>query len=103
LAVVGVGGVIVTWSERGRGRLTPVMDAALARAQTLGPERALLFCHERRAAMYARFGFRAVSDPVTVGQPDGSTPVFADVTMWRPLRAGVEWPAGAVRLYGLPF
>jgi hypothetical protein len=79
------------------------MGAALARAQTLGPERALLFCHERRAAMYARFGFARLADPVTVDQPDGTPVVFPDVTMWRPLRAGAAWPPGPVRLRGLPF
>src|SRR5918911_450881 len=34
--VVGVGAVIVTWSERGRGRLRPVLEAALERAEALG-------------------------------------------------------------------
>jgi predicted N-acetyltransferase YhbS len=101
--VVGVGGVIVTWSQRGRGRLTPVMEAALARAETLGPERALLFCAERRAPMYARFGFEPLAGPVTVDQPDGRTLVFPDFTMWRPLRPGAGWPAGPVRLRGAPF
>jgi predicted N-acetyltransferase YhbS len=102
-AVVGVGGVAVTHSQRGRGRLRPVLEAALARAETLGPARALLFCAERRVGMYARFGFHRVADPVTIDRPSGGTWVFPEVTMWRPLRAGVEWPAGPVRLYGLPF
>jgi predicted N-acetyltransferase YhbS len=102
-AVVGVGGVLVARSERGRGRLTPVMDAALERAATLGPPRALLFCAEPRVAMYARFGFARIGEPVTIDRPGGGTRVFPEVTMWRPLRPGVEWPAGPVRLYGLPF
>ena len=102
-AVVGVGGVLVARSQRGRGRLTPVMEAALARAATLGPERAMLFCAERRVAMYARFGFRRLADPVTIDRPGGGTWPFPEATMWRPLRAGVEWPPGPVRLHGLPF
>jgi predicted N-acetyltransferase YhbS len=102
-AVVGVGGVLVARSQRGRGRLTPVMEAALERAATLGPERALLFCAERRVGMYARFGFDRVGDAVTVDRPGGGTWEFPEVTMWRPLRPGVAWPAGPVRLYGLPF
>jgi predicted GNAT family N-acyltransferase len=101
--VVGVGGVLVTWSQRGRGRLRPVLEAALARAETLGPERALLFCAGHRAALYARFGFARIADPVTVDQPDGARLVFPAVTMWRPLRPGAAWPAGPVRLRGSPF
>jgi predicted N-acetyltransferase YhbS len=102
-AVVGVGGVIVSHAQRGRGRLRPVFAAALERAGALGPDRALLFCAERRVAMYARFGFHRVAGPVTIGRPGGGTWVFPEVTMWRALRAGIEWPAGAVRLHGLPF
>jgi predicted GNAT family N-acyltransferase len=103
LVVVGVGGVMVARSERGRGRLRPVLEAALARAETLGPERALLFCADPRVAMYARFGFARIAAPVTVDQADGATLVFPHVTMWRPLRAGAYWPPGPVRLRGLPF
>jgi predicted N-acetyltransferase YhbS len=102
-AVVGVGGVVVSQSQRGRGRLRPVLEAALERAATLGPERAMLFCAERRVAMYARFGFHRLGDPVTIDRPGGGTWPFPEVTMWRPLRPGVEWPAGPVRLHGLPF
>jgi len=85
------------------GRLRPVLEAALERAATLGPDRAMLFCAERRVAMYARFGFHRLADPVTIDRPGGGTWPFPDVTMWRPLRPGVEWPAGPVRLHGLPF
>ena len=45
--VAGVGGVIVTHSERGKGHLRPLLEAALERAAELGPERAMLFCAER--------------------------------------------------------
>src|SRR5262249_7014127 len=50
--VVGVGDVIVTHSRRGEGLLRPTLDAALERAATLGPERAMLFCNTKRAPMY---------------------------------------------------
>ena len=45
----------------------------------------------------------AIAEPVTIDRPGGGTWPFPDVTMWRPLRPGVEWPPGAVRLHGLPF
>jgi predicted N-acetyltransferase YhbS len=102
-AVVGVGGVLVARSQRGRGRLRPVLEAALQRAETLGPERALLFCAQTRVGMYARFGFARIGEPVTIDRPGGGTREFPEATMWRPLRPGVEWPPGPVRLRGLPF
>jgi hypothetical protein len=99
---VGVGGVLVARSQRGRGRLRPVLDAALARAETLGPRFALLFCAAFREPMYAGFGFRALADPVTVDQPEGSA-VMPTSAMWRPLQPGAAWPDGPVRLRSLPF
>jgi hypothetical protein len=52
--------------------------------------------------MYARFGFAALADAVTVDPPDGSA-VIPTSAMWRPLAAGAAWPAGPVRLRSLPF
>jgi GNAT superfamily N-acetyltransferase len=102
-AVVGVGGVLVARRERGRGRLRPVLEAALARAETLGPRFALLFCAARNEWLYERYGFRALADPVTVDQPDDGTAVMPTAAMWRPLAAGAAWPPGPVRLRSLPF
>ena len=70
--VVGVGAVIVTHSRRGEGHLRPVLDAALERAATLGPDTAMLFCAESNVARYARFGFVEIAAPVVVDQPGGS-------------------------------
>ena len=98
--VVGVGGVIITRSHRGQGLLRPLLEAALARE--LGPERALLWCSEANAAIYARFGFAELGVPVTVEQPGGPYAVPIP-TMWKPLRDGVTWPAGDVKVPGLPF
>jgi hypothetical protein len=97
-----VGTVLVARRERGRGRLRPVFEAALARAETLGPRFALLFCAARNEWLYERYGFRALADPVTVDQPDGSA-VMPTSAMWRPLTAGPAWPEGPVRLRSLPF
>ena len=100
--VAGVGGVIVTRDHRRQGRLRPTLDAALDRAVTLGPERAMLFCAPKNVPLYASFGFREITAPVDVAQSNGvrRMPPHA---MWRPLRDGAQWPEGDVRLPGLPF
>ena len=98
--VVGVGGVIVTRSHRGRGLLRPVMEAALERAATLGPDVAMLFCASHDVARYARFGFAEIPGPVTVDQPDGRVIEMAPHVM---MRGPAPLPGGPVRLRGLPF
>lgn len=99
--VAGVGGVIVSQDERGRGHLRPTLNAALERAATLA-DRALLFCSSELAPMYASFGFREVEAPVYAAQPVGERRM-PSVAMWAPLREGATWPAGDVRLPELPF
>jgi predicted N-acetyltransferase YhbS len=99
---VGVGGVIVARAHRGRGLMRRVLDIALERAATLGPEYALLFCAPELSRRYVRFGFHAVAAPVVADQPDGTMEMDL-VCMWRPLHAGALWPEGPVRLLGLPF
>ena len=42
--VVGIGGVIVNATRQGRGLAREVVEAALARAGSLGPAFAILFC-----------------------------------------------------------
>jgi predicted N-acetyltransferase YhbS len=100
LEVVGVGGVIVTHSQRGKGLLRPLLEAALSR--DLGPERAMLWCTTANAELYARLGFAHITAPVTVDQTAGPY-VMPMPAMWRPLRHGATWPAGDVRVPGLPF
>jgi GNAT superfamily N-acetyltransferase len=100
--VVGVGGVIVTWEHRGHGHLRPVLEAALEWGATLGPDRAMLWCSEQNVALYEHFGFERITAPVTVDQPGGKTQLLPGA-MWRPLREGVRWPDGDVRVDGLPF
>jgi GNAT superfamily N-acetyltransferase len=100
--VAGVGGVIVARAHRGQGLMRRVVEAALERAATLGPERALLFCSVENARRYARFAFQAIAAPVVVEQPEG-TAEMGEVSMWRPLRPGAGWPDGPVRVLGLPF
>ena len=101
--VVGFGGVIVTRTRRGQGLARRVMEAAIARAAELGPERGLLFCRPDRAGLYAKLGFVKVDAPVDVGQLDGRRADMPLDTMWRPLAPDATWPAGPVRVPGLPF
>jgi predicted N-acetyltransferase YhbS len=100
--VVGIGGVIVNAAFRGRGLARRVVEEALARARTEGPDFALLFCFADRAGLYEKLGFVAVDAPVSVEQPDGSAQV-KQLTMWRALREGAVWPAGPVTIRSHPF
>jgi predicted GNAT family N-acyltransferase len=100
--VVGLGGVIVNAAHRGQGLSLPLIEAALAKAATLGPEVVLLFCYEDRMGLYRRFGCAEVTDVVQVrqGEQEVRMPMR---TMWRGLRAGSSWPPGPVLLDGPPF
>lgn len=100
--VVGLGGVIVNRDHRGRGLAREVVTAALARAQRLGPEFMLLFCHPDRAGLYRKLGFAELDTKVTVEQPDGAVEMTMR-TMWRALRPGATWPAGSVAVRSMPF
>ncbi len=100
--VVGLGGVIVSARHRGRGLGRKVLEAALAKAGTLGPAFALLFCHTNRMGLYRKLGFVEVDAPVTVEQASGHANMHQR-TMWRGLREGAKWPHGPVRLRSLPF
>jgi GNAT superfamily N-acetyltransferase len=99
--VAGVGGVIITRDERGKGHLRPLLDAALARAAEQA-ERAMLFCAERNVGLYERFGFAVIEEPVIALQASGPL-VMPMPAMWRPLREDVTWPVGVVSLPGPPF
>jgi hypothetical protein len=99
-AVVGVGGVIVNRLHRGQGLLRPLLDAALGRE--LGPDRAMLWCTAKNAALYAHLGFKTIGAPVLVRQSTGELEMPL-VAMWKPLRRGATWPAGTVRVPGPPF
>jgi predicted N-acetyltransferase YhbS len=101
-AVVGIGGVIVVAEHRGRGLARRVMADVLEEAATLGPEFALLFCHESRSGLYDRLGFARIIAPVRVMQPDGLA-AMPEVTMWRALRDGAAFPRGELTLLDLPF
>jgi predicted N-acetyltransferase YhbS len=99
---VGLGGVIVAAPYRGRGLARRVVEAALSRARLLGPEFAILFCHEDRAGLYRRLGFVDIPGEVRVEQPTGHA-LMPQRMMWLALHEGATWPEGEVTLRGLPF
>lgn len=101
-AVVGIGGVIVAASHRGRGLARRVVEAVLDRSWDTEAEFALLFCHADRQGLYERLGFALVPPPVRVRQPGGYT-TMTQQTMWRGLRPGATWPRGETTIHSLPF
>lgn len=99
--VVGFGALIIRADARGHKLSGPLMDRLRIVAERLGPDRGMLFSEPSLVRLYARRGYREISDPVWVDQPSG--PLRVPVrTMWRPLRP-VSWPSGVVRLDGFPF
>src|SRR5205807_8485308 len=74
-SVAGMGGVIVTRSMRGRGLGRTVIERLLEIAETLGLERAMLFCLAHNEPLYAKFGFLPISAPVRADQPSGPVEV----------------------------
>ena len=104
IPVVGIGGVIVTASHRGRGLGRRVISEALGRAEAMGPDIAMLFCRDEMTELYRRHGFAKVPGPVFVDQPDGAVEIRGrGMMMWRPLKAGARLPDGTVKVSGLPF
>jgi predicted N-acetyltransferase YhbS len=100
--VVGLGGVIVSASYRGRGLARRVVEVALARARRLGPRFAVLFCHEDRAGLYRKLGFVELLGDVLVEQPGGHA-TMTQRTMWIALHRDASWPSGKVIVHSLPF
>ena len=101
--VLGIGGVFVSASDRGRGLMREIVGSLLTRAREGGgPERGMLFCLPRLAPVYGRLGFAEITDPVWVDQPDGRIEIPM-VSMWIALQGRPDWPSGRVDLQGLPF
>ena len=100
--VVGLGGLIIRKDLRGQGLMPALMDALARLAESMGPDRAMIFCESHLIELYQRRGYSLIPDPVWVDQPDGriEMPVAA---LWRPLRPAPPWPSGRVDLRTLPF
>ena len=103
-AVVGLGGVFVTPSERGGGLVGRLVEPLLQQASCdAGVERAMLFCRAQLTGLYAKLAFSEIQMPVWAEQPGGRRIEMPMRAMWRPLRDGATWPAGRVEVLGLPF
>jgi predicted N-acetyltransferase YhbS len=100
--VVGLGGVIVNQAYRGTGLSLQVVEAALKKAETLGPDFMLLFCHPDRTGLYRRFAFDEIPDEVLV-EHEGGRIAMPMRTMWRALRPHRTWPGGPVVVLSPPF
>ena len=102
IEVVGVGGVFVRESERGRGLMRRVVGELLEVARQMGPERAMLFCRPLLLPVYRSFGFAEIPDPVWADQSTGRVemPLLA---MWLALHGSPGWPSGRVDVQGRPF
>jgi predicted GNAT family N-acyltransferase len=100
--VVGLGGLIVTRSARGRGLARLLARHLLVIAGEFGVERAMLFCQPRLMALYRTFGFDEIDAPVWADQPGGRIEMPLPA-MWKPLGGDAGWPAGRVELLGEPF
>jgi predicted N-acetyltransferase YhbS len=100
--VVGLGGLIVTRSARGHGLMSKLVGPILEVAESLGPERAMIFCRPELVDLYKRLAFEEIEASVRVDQPGGRIEM-PEPAMWRALREGAEWPVGRVDVQGLPF
>jgi GNAT superfamily N-acetyltransferase len=102
LEVVGLGSLLVTRSARGRGLMSRLVEPLLGLAESMGPERAMIFCRAELVALYRRLAFAEIPGPVWADQPEGRVEMPLPA-MWRALREGIRWPPGRVEVRGLPF
>jgi predicted N-acetyltransferase YhbS len=100
--VAGLGGLLVTRSQRGRGLARLLVGHLLEVASELEVQRAMLFCLPELMTLYAKFGFVGIEDPVWADQPEGRIEVPM-AAMWSPLSREATWPPGRVQLLGGPF
>jgi predicted N-acetyltransferase YhbS len=100
--VIGLGALIVRHDQRGSGLATPIMQRIRECVDQTGVARRLLLCEPHLVELYTRWGYHLIEDPVWVQQPSGEVrwPLCA---MWRAPDPAVTWPAGVVRVQGLPF
>ena len=100
--VVGIGGVVCRPEARGRGHATAAVAAALAHgAAVMGAEFGLLFCLPRLLPFYARTGWQRLQEPVWIEQ-EGTT-VRSPLELMAKRLSRRPWPAGEVRVNGLPW
>ncbi|WP_181359217.1 GNAT family N-acetyltransferase [Streptomyces sporangiiformans] len=97
----GLGGVLVHPAHRGRGIARTLISVTVEHARAAGAETMILLCRPDLIPLYTQLGWRCLSVPVTVQQPDGArtSPL---TTMIYDL-AGLPHPTIRVDLRGLPF
>ncbi|MEU7041697.1 GNAT family N-acetyltransferase [Streptomyces varsoviensis] len=101
MRAAGIGSVIVAPDQRGRGLARSVVAAAVEHGRGRGLEYGLLFCRPDRVPVYERLGWRLLEGDVQIEQPGG--PIVMPLrSMWLPIKEGVVWPSGPMRLLSLP-
>ncbi len=100
--VVGLGGLIVTRSARGRGLARLLFQRLLELAGEFEAQRAVLFCLPSLMPLYGKFGFVSIDAPVWADQPGGRIEMPLPA-MWSALGNDASWPSGRVQLLGEPF
>ncbi len=102
MAGVGLGGVMVHPTARGRGIGELLVRETTARMGSTGRLFAMLFCRDVRLPFYERMGWRRVGGEVIVDQESGPM-VMPLLTCWYPFTPDQAVPLAGLRLLGLPF
>lgn len=101
-AVGGVGSVVTVPEAQGKGYATAILATLPDEFRNrMRVDFGMLFCRDALVPFYVRLGWRAMTDPVTVQQPDGERVVPFNI-MVLPARSSA-WPAGPVHIPSLPW
>ena len=102
IRVAGVGGVVTIGQAHGKGYGSQAMRyAADYFRREMDITFGMLFCFDRLLPFYKQLGWQQITDPVTVGQPQG-TIVIPVNTLVLPC-SEQAWPAGAVTTESYPW
>jgi RimJ/RimL family protein N-acetyltransferase len=99
--VAGLGGVLTHPACRGRGIARTLISVAIEHARAAGAETMVLLCRPELVPLYTELGWRRLSVPVAVRQPDGDRPCPLATMMYT--LADLPEPVVGVDLQGLPF
>jgi hypothetical protein len=100
--VCGVGAVVTALESHGKGYASHAMRYVESlMCEQWGVDFGLLFCRDRLVTFYERLGWQQLTEPVEIEQPSGPV-MFPLNVMVLPCRAQA-WPAGRVKLKGLPW
>jgi GNAT superfamily N-acetyltransferase len=99
---VGLGGVMVHSTVRGRGIGELMVRETTARMGATGRPFAMLFCRDVRLPFYERMGWQQVHGEVIVDQENGPM-VMPLLTCWYLFTPDLDLPREGLRVLGLPF